>query len=68
MLIGLSDLVPILEDHIGFKCEETYLEDVALKIIKESFEIKDCDCRPFKYIFIDLDDPTFIIQRFTKDV
>ena len=58
----------MLEDQIGFKCEETFLEDSAIKLIKNQLKNHDCHCTAFKYIIVDLDDPTLIIQRFVNNV
>ena len=61
LLLSQSDLLPILEQKIGFKCDEAYLEDSALRLIKQSFKPSNCGCKPYKFIFIDLDDPTIML-------
>jgi hypothetical protein len=68
LLVSLSDLVPLLEQKIGFKCDEAFLEDSALRLIKQSFKKNDCDCLTYQYIMVDLDDPTIILQRFVTNV
>ena len=64
LLLSQSDLLPILEEKIGYKCDEAYLEDSALRLLKQSFKPSNCGCKPYKYIFVDLDDPTIMLQRF----
>ena len=65
--MSLSDYVTIVEDYVGFKCDEAFLEDSAIRLLKSSFKPKNCDCTPYKYILLDLDDPTLIIQRFASN-
>jgi hypothetical protein len=64
----LKDLVHILEDEIGLKCDEAYLEDSAIRFLKDSFIKKKCHCYPYKHIFVDIDDPTINLQRFMASV
>lgn len=64
LLISLKDLVHVLEDNIGLKCDEAYLEDSAIRFLKDAYMQKKCICQPYKYIFIDLDDPTISVKRF----
>lgn len=61
-------MVPLLENKIGFKCDEAFLEDSALRLIKQSFRKHDCNCGTYLYIIVDLDDPTIILQRFVTNV
>jgi hypothetical protein len=68
LLLSLKDLVPVLEDDIGLKCDEAYLEDSAIRFLKDSFMKKKCVCAPYKFIFVDLDDPTINLQRFMVTV
>ena len=34
LLLSQSDILPILEEKIGYKCDEAYLEDSALRLLK----------------------------------
>jgi len=68
LLLSLSDLLPLMENQIGFKCDEAFLEDSALRLLKSSFRKNNCQCSSYSYIFIDLDDPTIMLQRFLKSV
>jgi hypothetical protein len=68
LLLSLKDLVPVLEDEIGLKCDEAYLEDSAIRFLKDSFIQKKCFCPPYKHIFVDIDDPTINLQRFMTTV
>lgn len=65
MLLSLKELVGVLEDNIGLRCDEAYLEDSAMRFIKDCFKPKKCSCLPYKFIFVDMDDPTISIKRFT---
>lgn len=58
----------MLEQNIGFKCDESYLEDSALRLIKKSLRQKECNCPHYKFIFLDLQDPTIIMTRFVKNL
>ena len=68
LLLSLKDLVSTLEDNIGLKCDEAYLEDSAIRFLKDSFMHKKCICPPYKFIFVDVDDPTINLQRFMVTV
>jgi hypothetical protein len=61
-------MVHVLEDEIGLKCDEAYLEDSAIRFLKDSFLKKKCICIPYKFIFVDIDDPTINLQRFMVTV
>ena len=64
LLLSLKEMVGVLEDNIGLRCDEAYLEDSAVKHIKDCFRMKKCTCPPYKFIFVDMDDPTIQIKRF----
>ncbi len=68
LLLSLKELVPVLEDQIGLRCDEAYLEDSAIRFLKDCFLRKKCSCLPYKFIFVDLDDPTISIKRFKNTV
>ena len=64
LLLSLSDLSVMMEQKVGFKCDEAFLEDSALRLLKNSFKKNTCTCGPYKHIFVDLDDPTVSVPRF----
>lgn len=64
LLVSCSDLVPLFERVLGFKCDETFLEESALNAISKSMEKKECGCPPYRFVFVDLDDPTLLLGRF----
>lgn len=66
--MSLKELVPVLEDQIGLRCDEAYLEDSAIRFLKDCFLRKKCACLPYKFIFVDLDDPTINLKRFKNTV
>lgn len=67
-MLSLSELLPLLEDKIGFKVDEAYLEDSAVRLLKQAYSSTTCSCLPYKYIFLDLDDPTIMVSRFANNV
>ena len=66
--MSVKELVPLFEDNIGLRCDEAYLEDSAIRFLKDCFKPKKCDCQPYKFIFVDLDDPTINLKRFMGTV
>ena len=64
----MKELVSIFEDQIGLRCDEAYLEDSAIRFLKDCFKQKKCICKPYKYIFVDMDDPTINLKRFMGSV
>jgi hypothetical protein len=63
LLLSLKEMVGVLEDNIGLRCDEAYLEDSAIRQLKDCFKPKKCSCQPYKFIFVDMDDPTVNIKR-----
>jgi hypothetical protein len=68
LLLSMKELVPVLEDQIGLRCDEAYLEDSAIRFLKDCFLRKKCSCNPYRFIFVDLDDPTINLKRFKTTV
>lgn len=64
----MKEIVATLEDNIGLRCDEAYLEDSAIRFLKDCFNPKKCSCQPYKFIFVDMDDPTISIKRFMATV
>lgn len=62
LLVSCSDLVPLFEKGLGFKCDESFLEESAINAVSRSIK-KNC---PYKFIFVDLDDPTLLLGRFMQ--
>jgi len=63
LLLSCYDLVPLFENQLGFKCDESFLEQSALNSLERSLKKKGPG-GPYKFIFADLDDPTLLIGRF----
>jgi hypothetical protein len=68
LLLSMKELVPVLEDQIGLRCDEAYLEDSAIRFLKDCFLRKKCTCQAYRFIFVDLDDPTISLKRFKTTV
>lgn len=60
LLVSCSDLLPLFEKGLGFKCDESFLEESAINSIGRSIKKK----QPYRFIFVDLDDPTLLLGRF----
>lgn len=68
LLLSMKELISIFEDNIGLRCDEAYLEDSAIRSLKDTFKPKKCSCPPYKFIFVDMDDPTINFKRFMQTV
>jgi len=55
----MSDLIPIIEEKLKIKCDEAFLEDSAIRLLKGK-------TGPYNVVIVDLDDPTIEITRFAK--
>jgi len=60
LLVSCSDLLPLFEKGLGFKCDESFLEESAVNSISRSIKKK----QPYRFVFVDLDDPTLLLGRF----
>lgn len=68
-MVSYSDAKSIIEDKIGFKCDESYMEESGLSMIKKRMrEMEDKNKEFYKYIMVDLDDVTIIIERFGRAI
>lgn len=69
LLVSYSDLKPVIEGKIGYKCEESQMETMAIEKIEEAIFKYTSAKRPFyKFIIVDLDDVTIIIDRFGRKI
>jgi hypothetical protein len=70
LLVSYGQLKPVLEQKIGFKCKDCYMEDGAMEIIKNVLlDVKEKKTPAFfTYIMVDLDDLTIIIERFGRSI
>lgn len=64
LLVSCSDLVPLFEKGLGFRCDESFLEESAVNAIGRAIRKN----MPYKFIFVDLDDPTLLLGRFMTSV
>lgn len=53
-------MLPLFEKGLGFKCDESFLEESAINSISRSIKKKQA----YRFIFVDLDDPTLLLGRF----
>lgn len=71
LIVGYSDIKPIIEEKIGFKCEAVESEDDAINMLKKRIKVyKSSDQKKkfFSYILVNLDDKNIQIDRFSKNV
>ena len=64
LLVSCSDLVPLFEKGLGFKCDESFLEESAVNSVSRSIRKN----QPYRFIFVDLDDPTLLLGRFMTSI
>ena len=64
LLVSCSDLVPIFE-QLKLKSDESFLEESAINQVQRSLKKqKSGQAACYKFIFVDLDDPTLLPGRF----
>lgn len=63
MLVNVAEIKQALEEKIGLKCDEVFLEDSAVRFLKDSLLKKECDCSHFEYIFVNVDDNNINLKR-----
>lgn len=44
LLVSHSDMVNMLESQVGYKCDEAFLEESALKLLRSNFKKYNCSC------------------------
>lgn len=64
LLVSCSDLVPLFEKGLGFKCDESFLEESAINSVARAIRKNT----PYRFIFVDLDDPTLLLGRFMSSI
>ena len=64
LLVGFIEIKEILENKIGYMCDEVNTEQEAVLVVKKALKSNE---KPFyKYIIVDLDEGTINIERFGK--
>lgn len=65
LLVSCSELVPLFSDNLKLKCDESFLEESAINSVQRSIVRHNTgEGRAYKFIFVDLDDPTLMLGRF----
>ena len=64
LLVSCPSLVPMLEKTLGFKCDESFLEESAIANVADSVRLNT----PYRFVFIDLDEPSLLLGRFMKNL
>lgn len=69
LLVSYGDIKNVMETKIGFKCDESYMEDNGMEKIHQRIRDVQDGKRPFyKYVLVDIDDVTIIIERFGRSI
>lgn len=67
LLVSFGDAKAVLETKIGFKCDDCYMEDSAITMVRNKIrDVQDRNKVFYSYIMVDLDDVTIIIERFGR--
>lgn len=63
--MSCSELTSIFKNNLKFSCDESFLEESAVSCVQKSIQkaLKEEDSA-YKFVFVDLDDPTLTLQRF----
>ena len=65
LLVSCSELVPLFQDNLKLKCDESFLEESAINSVQRSLTKAAAGTgKAYKFIFVDLDDPTLMLGRF----
>jgi hypothetical protein len=57
--------VPLFTDQLKLKCDESFLEESAINSVQKSIQRQTSgEGTCYKFIFVDLDDPTLMLARF----
>ena len=69
LVVSCAELVGMFEKDFGLKVEESFLEEAAIHSVKKSYQMaKEGKSSLFKFIFVDLDDPTLMLGRFMESL
>lgn len=67
LLVSFPDCKPCIQDKVGFKCDDVYMEDNGMNLVRDRvFAHKEKGKAFYKYIIVDLDDISIIIERFGR--
>jgi len=56
--------VPFFEKNLGLRCDESFLEESAINAVSRSIRRQV----PYRFVFVDLDDPTLLLGRFMSAI
>jgi hypothetical protein len=69
LLVSFNDLKNVLEQKIGFKCDDCYMEDSAMNYIQNKIRDFQDKKKPFyEYVIVDLDDVSIIVERLGRSI
>ena len=66
-MVSYNEAKPIIQDKLGWRCEDVKMEEMAVAAIKKSLAKNDKN-KFFKYIIVDLDEVSIIIERFGRSI
>jgi hypothetical protein len=67
LLVSYSDLKSMVQEKLGYKVEDVKMEDMAVAAIKKVLAKGD-NKKFFKFIIVDLDEVSIIIERFGRSI
>ena len=67
LLVSYSDLKNMVQEKLGYKVEDVKMEDMAVAAIKKVLAKGD-NKKFFKFIIVDLDEVSIIIERFGRSI
>lgn len=69
LLVSYGDIKDVMQTKLGFKCDEGYMEDNGMEKIHQRIrDVQDGKRKFYKYILVDIDDVTIIIERFGRSI
>ena len=66
LLVSYSEVKICMQEKLGLRCEDVKMEEMAVQAIKKAL-LKD-NLRFFKFIIVDLDEVSIIIERFGRSI
>lgn len=67
LLVSYSDIKQTIQDKIGMRCEDVKMEEMAVAAVKKVIAKAD-NKKFFKFIIVDLDEVSIIIERFGRSI
>ena len=67
LLVNYHDLKAVLTEKLGFRCDDSQTESMAIERVEYAIKQTTNSKKPFlDYIILDMDDPSVILDRFAR--